>query len=544
MKTPVNRFSLGLLTVILFVVSFKPIAGFSQTADDAAALKGKVDGLEERTSTLESTVANMAKLKISGYVQPQWVWNDGDSLLSNQANSRNYFQIRRGRVKFVYTTGDVSYLLYPDITENGVVIKEVFATWNALHSGGSNLLGISLGAMNRPFGYEIGYSSSAREVTERTKFENNFFNGERDLGLQFNVTPTIGSIKPLFELGIFNGTDNFGTGPSGAAPGANNKMGFTFVPIGNFGSAAGVAPYSPKGADSLFQLKVNSAVSKETALFLTTQGGLPGGTTGTPLGQPAKEFIGHFRLPFLLSDEFSFDVGASYDLGGITEPSSVIGTYTGTNGALVLANTGSFGGHSFSTQNHVFMETNRHILGVDAQAYLSVLPMGGTILKFELYNGQTPFYGSANLFSTSDFTAIGDPIASTVYKKVSGMYIMLVQNLSDMFQIAGRFETYDPNTLVKGTDFVTGATGSLTKLKGINANTNLGGDLALNTISVDLNVFISGAMRIMFDWDHPMTEDFTRVDPATSSLPAAQQAAQLVKDAHDDRFTFRMQVKF
>ncbi|MEI8134679.1 MAG: hypothetical protein WCH46_06320 [bacterium] len=525
-----TRISLRLLAVLIVVVCFNPLSVFAQ---DEATLKGTVDGLGERVSTLESTVAGMAKMKITGYVQPQWLWNDADSQ-ANQVNSKNYFQIRRGRVKFTHTSGDISAVIYPDITENGVVIKEVYATWNALKDAGTNLLGISMGSMNRPFGYEIAYSSSAREVTERSLYENRFFNGERDLGIQLNFTPTFGSIKPLLEIGLFNGTDNFGTGPSGAVPGANNKMGFTANPIG----FAAVPFATPKGADSLFQVKANSAVGKESALILSTQGGLPGGTTGTPIGQPAKELIGHLRLPFLLSDEFSFDVGASISMGGITEPSNVIGKYTGTNGALVLANTGTNAGHSFSNQNHVFMQSNRSIIGVDAQFYLSVLPFGGSIVKFEMYSGQTPFYGSAALFNSADFAALGDPLASTIYKKTSGMYVMLVQNLSDMLQIAARYETYDPNTEVKGTDFAVLNGAAVTKLRGVSASTGFGGDLAQNTISVDLNVFISGTMRLMFDFDMPTTEDFTRVDPAVATN------VQTVKDAHDNRFTFRMQYKF
>src|SRR5205814_2170755 len=106
--TPMHRFSIRLLAVILVVVSLKPVTVFSQTTEDkVSTLEGKVDGIAERTSTLESTVAGMTKLKITGYVQPQWLWNDADSQ-ANQVNSKNYFQIRRGRVKFTYTTGDVS----------------------------------------------------------------------------------------------------------------------------------------------------------------------------------------------------------------------------------------------------------------------------------------------------------------------------------------------------------------------------------------------------------------------------------------------------
>src|SRR5438445_784383 len=115
MITPKNRFSLWLLAAVLFVALFSPVSGFSQT-DDPAALKGKVDGIDERVSTLESTVAGMSKLKITGYVQPQWVWQGIDTLVNPQL-TRSYFMIRRGRVKFSYTSGDIGAVVYPDITE-------------------------------------------------------------------------------------------------------------------------------------------------------------------------------------------------------------------------------------------------------------------------------------------------------------------------------------------------------------------------------------------------------------------------------------------
>jgi hypothetical protein len=520
------------------------ILGISATvrAQDNSELNGRVDGIDERVKALEGTIDNLTKLKISGYVQPEWRWTDVDSL-GNQLNTRNEFTIRRGRVKFVHTAGPISAVVYPDITENGVVMKEVYATWNAMYHGVLPELSFSMGAMNRPFGYEIAYSSSTREVTERSLAENRLFNGERDLGIQVNYTPVFGDFHPMLEVGLFNGSDNFGTGPTGAFSGGNNKMGFSNAPIGQktYGT--------PSGADSAFQVAVNAAVAKEGALQLTTGSGLPGGTGNTtvagtasaPVGQPGKELIGHIRLPFLISDELSFDVGASISMGGIIEPSSVIGKYSGTNGALVLENTGAYGNHSFSAHNNTFMENNRSVIGIDAQFYLSVLPIGGTIIKLESYSGQVPLYGSAGLFTASDAATLGAPIASTIYKNVMGYYAMLVQNITDNLQLAVRYEHYDPNTDVEGKNFAFLDNGAAKTLRGITISngtpsTNFPSDLATSTITVDVNVFISGSMRLMFDWDHPTFEEFSKTVGTT--------AIATVADAHDDRFTFRAQYKF
>src|SRR5690242_5030093 len=134
MITQIKNLSLKLAGALLVVVACSPNVGFSQTPQtDNETLKGSIDGLTERTSTLESTVAGISKMKITGYVQPQWQWVDADSL-TNQVNSRNAFSIRRGRVKFTHTSDNISAVIYPDISENGVVMKEVYATWNAIRS--------------------------------------------------------------------------------------------------------------------------------------------------------------------------------------------------------------------------------------------------------------------------------------------------------------------------------------------------------------------------------------------------------------------------
>ena len=64
--------------------------------------------------------------------------------------------------------------------------------------------------------------------------------------------------------------------------------------------------------------------------------------------------------------------------------------------------------------------------------------------------------------------------------------------------------------------------------------TGFAGSLAISTISVALNAYVSGNVRIMLNYDHPVTEDFTRNNGGL----------QMVSDPNDDRFTARMQYKF
>jgi hypothetical protein len=510
-----------LIGIALVLAVTSPIV--AQTDNDKVeTLEGRVDGFQDRITTLEGTVDKLGRLKVSGYIQPQWVWNDVDSL-GNQSTTRNYFTIRRGRIKFQHSTGSVTYVLYPDITERGVEMKEVWASWAPV-----DFFSLALGAMNRPFGYEIGYSSSSREVAERSHAENRLFAGERDLGLQFTVRPKLGNgFTPLLEMGLFNGSDNFGQGPVSAMPGST-RLGFSYNQIIGSRSAIRAA-----GADSALIEMINANLGQDSAL-------VAGG--GFKVNQ--KEFIGHVRLPFLLSDEFSFDLGGSWSLGGIAEPTDLIGTYSGTEGALQLESTGTQASSttrvsSGSTRSGIFF-TNRTIFGVDAQIYLSLLPIGGTIVKAELYAGQQPFYGSSALFTRAD-TVLGAPRPSTILKDVLGYYAMIVQNITDDFQLAVRYDVFDPNRGVEGSSFVRQATDTtVSTMRGVVASTGFGGDLQLSTLSVALNAFVEGNLRFTINYDHPVTETFTRRIIAKDRT----QYAQVVGDPADDRFTFRMQYKF
>ncbi|HET6511354.1 MAG TPA: porin [Candidatus Kapabacteria bacterium] len=511
----ITRLSAALLCLILSLAAQPSVA---QT--DTSDLTGKVDGLTERTATLESTVDKLNKLKITGYIQPQWVWGDTDSLGNANAN-RNYFTIRRGRIKLQHSTGDFTYVLYPDITERGVEMKEVWVSWQMIPE-----LAMTLGAMNRPFGYEIAYSSSSREVAERSLAEQRLFAGERDLGLQFALNPTIiEGFTPALEFGLFNGSDNYGQGPVSLIPGSN-RHGFTYGQI--IGSRRA---NTPVGADSLMQVFINRGLTQDSLL---SNAGSDGG-----IKQNQKEIIGHLRLPFLISDEFSFDVGGSWSIGGIAEPSDMIGEYTGANGALVLANSGTQADANYNVRDGEVRSglffSNRTIFGADAQLYFSVLPIGGTIVKAEMYTGQVPFYGSSALFTASDTASFGTPRASTVLKNVFGYYAMIVQNITDDLQLALRYDAYDPNTDVEGKDFAfVRSDNTVGTLRGVNASTSFGGDLAQSTVTVALNAYLSGNVRLMLNYDHPVTEDYTR----------NRGGLQTVSDANDDRVTVRMQYKF
>ncbi len=145
-----------------------------------------IEVLQSRTDALESDVSRLKKLKISGYIQGQYQYGQEDAALkvgekiSENANKGvNRIGIRRGRIKFVYEQGIASGVFQLDITENGVKFKDVYLN---VKDPWLQSFQLRAGIFDRPFGYEISYSSSRRESPERSAIFQTLFPDERDLG--------------------------------------------------------------------------------------------------------------------------------------------------------------------------------------------------------------------------------------------------------------------------------------------------------------------------------------------------------------------------
>ena len=154
----------------------------------------------QRISLLESQVDKLSNLKVSGYIQAQWKWNQAAG--ASDPVLRNQYQVRRGRLKFNYTQGFATYCLQFDATEKSIGIKDAYA----LFSNKSKTIAFQVGSMERPFGYEIGVSSATLESPERSTVVNYLFPGEYDLGSQIILTGKDGFLKKLtLNAGLYNG---------------------------------------------------------------------------------------------------------------------------------------------------------------------------------------------------------------------------------------------------------------------------------------------------------------------------------------------------
>lgn len=155
---------------------------------------------------LKKVVDALSRMKLSGYIQAQYVNDEtSENSLSGPSATRNrdQFSIRRGRIKFTYQFAKTSrFVIQPDITSSGVTLKDGFVEftepWTQWHHT------LTAGQFNWPFGFEIGYSSSDREVPERSRVVRTLFPGERDRGVQISGLGL--QHRFTYKVAIVNGT--------------------------------------------------------------------------------------------------------------------------------------------------------------------------------------------------------------------------------------------------------------------------------------------------------------------------------------------------
>jgi hypothetical protein len=178
---------------------------FAQAQAPVSAL----DTLPGNVEQLQSNVSLLNRLKISGYIQTQWQMADtigspASFSAGDFKGTDNRFMIRRGRIKFTYINDWSQYVLQFDVTEKGLGIKDAYVSFT---DPWTKYFTLTSGAFDRPFGYEISYSSSSRETPERSRIFQTLFNQERDLGakliLQAPKTSRWNFIK--LDAGLFTG---------------------------------------------------------------------------------------------------------------------------------------------------------------------------------------------------------------------------------------------------------------------------------------------------------------------------------------------------
>jgi hypothetical protein len=203
MKLSMNAISSAAFAVLMITL-FVPAAR-AQEFDPGLV----IDTLNNKIENVKTDLGLLSRLKITGYVQAQWQKADTAGISSFAGGSfpkysDNRFAVRRGRVKFMYENELSTFVVQLDATEKGVGVKDAYAT---IREPWAEFVTLTAGIFDRPFGYEISYSSSARETPERSRMFQTLFPGERDLGAKLTLQPKKGTRFDWIKLdaGLFAG---------------------------------------------------------------------------------------------------------------------------------------------------------------------------------------------------------------------------------------------------------------------------------------------------------------------------------------------------
>jgi hypothetical protein len=390
---------------------------------------------------------------------------------------RGLLQVRRGRLKVTYDNALTQYVLQFDAIPTGLSLKDAYLL---VREPWLKSVGLKAGVFDRPFGFEISYSSSSRESPERSRLFQTLFPGERDLGAALEVNPAenFGWWNNLnLKGGLFNGT-------GGTANENDDKKDF----IGRLGFAL---PFN----------NVNLAVDGGVSTYMGT-------VRNSDTSWAGKRYDTTFTVK---------DTGGALRYTRTIDSSRTTGS--GDRGFAFEIADGKFRKSAIGQYNQDF---ERNYLGFDLQLYYDT-PIGGLSLRGEYIGGVQP--------GTATSGALYNPGRNSnqaVYaREFAGFYVMYVQNLGLKNQLALKYDAYDPNTGVEGSEVMNTASTKLSPA-----------DLAYTTIGIG--------------WVHHWDENvkfvvyYDKVTNENAAFGPSDPKASLVynDDLNDDVLTVRVQYKF
>lgn len=359
--------------LVILVLSFITINVKAQSVEDSlrdqiTEIKDRINGIDERLMTSENDLSKLTKIKLSGYIQAQF-----DNFENKAVQPNNYFSLRRVRLKATYEAADgIKFVVQPDFSPSGFSLKDAYVVLNDhfIKSGMfKNSLSLTAGKFNR-LNYEVEYSSSQRELPERSTVIRALYPGERALGFKVEVKPE--SIPVKLQLGMFNGNDG----------------GFT-----QFSDTTG------KSAN-------NNIENKDFDNF--------------------KDIMARATYSLKLGDFGGLDFGAHAYFGSLK---------SSTNATL----------HSDYTtidSSKVGDAVKRNWFGAEFQLFADVL--GGMSLKGEYITGKNAMLGGSKFANGS--------LLPNFQNNFAGYYLYFIKNVGKKNQFAFRYDYYDPNTDITGSD--------------------------------------------------------------------------------------------
>jgi len=432
-----------LALILMFLIM--PLAAWSQENEETKPVsveevKAKTESLGENVAELQTDVAGLKKIKVSGYIQINYEKTENaKGLFANPYYGKDdeiqsRFRVRRSRLKVVYDGGLTEYVLQGDFSNGGFTIKDAYLEFK---EPWKKLFALKAGVFNRPM-YEVEYSSSQRESMERSTLCRTLYPDERDLGAMITFHD-----DDLFKLQL---------------AGFNNTF---------------------KGD-----------IKQPEGPYFNTE----------PL---------YFMARITKSLDFkdlgmALDFGAHARFGNVETPGDrkyVFASNQAITGNVKKTDLTALDAHS---------KIGRNWFGVEAQFYWDFL--GGMKLMGEYIMGS-----DLNEFN-DQINVINGPADTTknvgVVRKrdFNGFYVMLVKNIGTDFQVAAKYDAFNPNT-------------ALTSDEKTNKN-----ELAVNTLGFGIHNYSFTHIRLSLWYD------INKTATTTGSLNPTSLPANLL--------TFRAQVKF
>ena len=353
--------------------------------EKVTSVEGKVDGLNESYLETKGTVDKLAKIKVGGYIQAQWQHADTNGGAAGgfagggfPGTSNQRFQLRRVRLKTTYDAGTSQYVMEFEARPSGVVLKDAEVI---LKESWLKTFTLKLGLQDRPFGFEIPYSSSAHEAPERTRVFQTVFKDEKDLGANLEINPaeSMGFLQYLnLKGGLFTGTAGY-NGNSPSAAGTGDEIDSTMDIIGRFGFKA---PFADLG------LAIDGGVSYYAGKVLAANDRLYQ-MSGTVLADSVGAFVKNKGKTFD-RNVMGADLQVYYTIpviGDILGGTSIRGEYL--SGKTIGTLSGSM---PYGTAGIAMAE--RNFMGYYVSWIQNLGPMFQSVIKYDVYDPNTDAKGS------------------------------------------------------------------------------------------------------------------------------------------------------
>ncbi len=521
-KTTLKLFTLTfLLPVMVFSTNLKAQNQVDELKNEqdsikenVSTLRDKIAGVEERIATAEADLAKLTKIKLSGYIQAQWV-----HLEAANAYPSNLFQVRRARIKFQYEpVNGVVFVLQPDFTPGNITIKDAYAQVN---EPWLKMFSLWAGKFNRP-NYEVEYSSSSREVPERSRVIRAIYPDERAIGAKLEFAPQNVPIK--VQLAVFNGNDGISI---------NN-------PVFNYGTL--------KWDNNTTVTQNNDFDNYKDLMGRVTYSFRLGKWGGLSVG--AHGYYGQIKANSL--DVLNSDYSYSTTLSGV--------------GKGVKKNWIGFEAQFFADVLGGLALKGEYIFGVNStpgyNGSASIVSQTSSVVNdtLNLITLTTKYMNSAPAIS----------------RNFSGYYIYLIKNIGKRNQVAVRYDYYNPNTKlaadqigtakwdakidpktdpVKYTSFTGNdpvvALGTQTKTITTNKLVSGVNDIPYGTWTFAYTYFFDENIKFMVSYEMPLNKKVGVVDASGNGNVTSSYTVNNIAGVYDysnlikqNTLTVRVQVKF